>query len=127
VHDRPPIELADRFGVAVLDEVVVLGMGEVQLRPPALAVEHAELEVLVADDRRGAPQVALDAHPRPAVERVGDLVDEGVRVRHAPIVLRPPIAGPPHAARGTSARAKAASSSLSRSRWVTNGQCDAFS
>jgi hypothetical protein len=68
---------AGRLGVAVLDERVMLGMPERQLRHSAFRVQDAELELLVPDDR-GAVGAALDPNARPRVELVGDLVDQGV-------------------------------------------------
>jgi hypothetical protein len=72
-------------GVAVLDERVALWKREAQLRDPALAVQHAELELLVANDRRSIG-VPLDAHTRPVGELDGELIDDCRPVGHALIV-----------------------------------------
>ena len=70
------------LGVTVLDQLVVLGTQERQLHFTALAVQDAELELLVAHDGRVLIG-ALDAHPGPGGELVGDLIDERGRTRHA--------------------------------------------
>ena len=61
-------------------------MREAQLRHTTLAVQEAELELLVADDR-GAVGAPLGVHARPGLELIGDLVDERGGIGHEPIVL----------------------------------------
>jgi hypothetical protein len=68
----------------VLDELVVLGTEEGQLGHAAIAVEHSELDPLVAHEH-GPVVPALDAHARPGIELVGALVDEGGGPGRAPI------------------------------------------
>jgi hypothetical protein len=69
----------------VLDERVALGVREAKLDQTAVAVEHAELEILVEHDG-GAPTRALDSHAGPAVQLVGELIDERCGTGHRAIV-----------------------------------------
>ena len=74
------------LGVATLDELAADRMREAQLRDAAVAVEDAELEMLIADDG-GAVGTPLGVHAGPGVELVGDLIDERRCAGHEPIVL----------------------------------------
>jgi hypothetical protein len=76
------------LGVSVLDQLVVLGTEEGQLRLPPLAIEDAELELLVAH-HGGAVGASLDMNAGPGVELVGDLIDERSGIGHATIVPVP--------------------------------------
>ena len=69
----------------MLDQLVVLGTQERQLRQPAVRVENAQIGVLVADERRTI-FAALDVNPRPRGQLVGYFVDECFRPGHLPIV-----------------------------------------
>lgn len=69
----------------MLDELVALREGEAQLRDSALPVEHAQLELLVANDRRSIC-TPLDAHTRPLGELDGELIDDRYPAGHALIV-----------------------------------------
>ena len=59
----------------MLDELVVLEMREAQLRYATVAIEEAQLQLLVAHEG-GVFGESLDVHTGPGVELVGDVVDE---------------------------------------------------
>jgi hypothetical protein len=80
--------IAHRIGglrIAVLDELIALGIHEAELGHTTVAIEQAKLEALVMHEG-GAVETSLDTHPGPAAKLAGDLIDEGGRVRHGPIV-----------------------------------------
>ena len=72
----------------MFDQLVMLGAGEAQLDHAAVAIEDAELELLITNES-SAVRALLNVHTGPRVKLVGDLIDE-LWVGHAPIVLAPP-------------------------------------
>jgi uncharacterized protein len=58
---------------------------EAQLRHSPVRSEYAEVLLFVADESV-AVRKSLDVHARPGIELVGDLIDEGGRTGHGPIV-----------------------------------------
>jgi hypothetical protein len=66
----------------------VLRVREAQLHHATVAIEDAELELLVAH-QGGTFGTPLDAHAGPAVKLIGDLIDERGRIGHGPIVANP--------------------------------------
>jgi len=81
-HEHP------RLGIAVFDQLVVLGFQKRKLGDAAIAIQDAQLGVLVADDGR-ALGALLDPDAGPGCQLVGDLVDECVGARHETIVSAP--------------------------------------
>ena len=71
--------------VAALDERVALGVREAELDEAPVAIERSELEILVEHDG-GTGERSLDTHAGPAVELVGELIDERRGVGHSAIV-----------------------------------------
>lgn len=74
--------------VPMLDQLVVLRAQNGQLGDTTFAIEDTELELVIAN-QRGAVGASLDSNPRPGGEFVGNLVDEGARMCHGPIVPCP--------------------------------------
>jgi hypothetical protein len=77
-----------RLGIPVLDELFVLRMPETQLGHATVAIEDAELEMLVAHEG-GTVRTSLDPYTGPGVKLIGDLIDEHGRMGHGPIVPGP--------------------------------------
>lgn len=79
-----------RLGVPVLDELVVLRTQDGQLSHATFAIKNTKLEMLVADQSRTV-RTSLDANTGPAIQLVGDLIDERSRMGHGLIVsIGPP-------------------------------------
>ena len=71
--------------LAVLDERIALTGGEAQLGHGALAVEHAQLD-LVVEDHELVTGASLYPHAGPGGELAGDVIDNCGRSGHGAIV-----------------------------------------
>jgi hypothetical protein len=71
----------------MLDQDIVLAVGNGKLGDATLGVEDPELGMLIPDDR-GAVRSTLEPDARPSRQFIGDFVDERRGIAHKPIVYR---------------------------------------
>jgi len=81
------LQLICGLRVATFDEFLALRKGKAQLGHAAVAIEDAELQVLVMDES-DVVGASRDTHPGPAVKLAGDLIDERGRTGHPAILPR---------------------------------------